>query len=219
MTNQITANIWKTTIFFVVFLVSRPANAQEQNGWTTNDSVRLAKMLNGEMSIHIDDAFKRELEQSFIGHPIKDDNKQWDDFRLDIDFKPYFPNVVNIGCGTTFYNKLNHSNNQWNGYLKYKILMINSRTDKNLPFISVQQNMSIAIPLNNKLSFNLHGDYTQYKRNNVIIPPTVIPYSVGAGFSYNVGKNMIIGTQTNYQYNIIQKDWEWFCGLRFVINF
>lgn len=219
MTNQITTNIWKTAIFFVVFLVSRPANAQEQSGWTTNDSVRLAKMLNGEIPIHIDDAFKRELEQSFIGHPIKDDNKQWDDFRVDIDFKPYFPNVVNIGYGTTFYNKLNHSNNLWNGYLKYKILMINSRTDKNLPFIGVQQNTSIAIPLNNKLSFNLHGEYTQYKRNNVIIPPTAIPYSVGAGFSYNVGKNMIIGTQTNYQYNIIQKDWEWFCGLRFVINF
>ena len=39
------------------------------------------------MPIHIDDAFKRELEQSIIGHSPKDDNRYWDDFRLDIDFK------------------------------------------------------------------------------------------------------------------------------------
>lgn len=97
--------------------------------------------------------------------------------------------------------------------------MINSRTDKNLPFINVQQNTNIAIPFNNRLNFNLYGDYTQYKMNSAIIPPTAIPYIIGGGFSYRVGKNMVIGTQTNYQYNIIQKKWEWFCGLKFTINF
>ena len=51
---------------------------------------RLTKMLKGEMPIHIDDAFKRELEQSIIGHSPKDDNRYWDDFRLAIDFKEDF---------------------------------------------------------------------------------------------------------------------------------
>ena len=86
-TNQIISNVWKTAIFLLFFLfLARSVNAQVQNGWTPNDSVRLTKMLKGEMPIHIDDAFKRELEQSIIGHSPKDDNRDWDDFRLDIDF-------------------------------------------------------------------------------------------------------------------------------------
>ena len=116
--SQIFTNSWKATILFVVVLISRSVNAQEQNEWTTNDSVRLTKMLKGEMPIHIDDAFKRELEQSIIGHSPKDDNRYWYDFRLDIDFKEDFPNVVNIGCATTFHYKLNHNNNLLNGNLK-----------------------------------------------------------------------------------------------------
>ena len=78
---------------------------------------------------------------------------------------------------------------------------------------------NITIPLNKKLYFSVYGSYTLDKKRSVILPATAIPYSVGAGFSYSVGKNMVIGTQTNYQYNIVQKDWEWFCGLRLQINF
>lgn len=216
---QIIANIGKSVMFLLFFLICCPVDAQEQNGWTANDSVRLTKMLNGEIPIHIDDAFKKELEQSMIGHPIIDDNRHWNDFKLDIDFKDNFPNVVNTDCGTVLYNRLNHDNNLWNGNFKRRSIIIDSQTDKNLYFINVQQNTNIAIPFNNRLNFNLYGDYTQYKMNSAIIPPTAIPYIIGGGFSYRVGKNMVIGTQTNYQYNIIQKKWEWFCGLKFTINF
>ena len=211
-TNQITANVWKTAICFVVFLVSRPVGAQAQNGWSPNDSVRLAKMLNGEIPIHIDDAFKRELEQSIIGHSPKNDNRFRDDFRLDIDLKEDFPNAANIGCATTFHGKLNHNNNLLNGNPKSKSLMINNRTDKNLPFINVQQNTNMTIPLNKKLHFSVYGSYTLDKTRSVILPATSIPYKVGAGFSYEIGKNTRIKSQTDYQYNIIQKRWEWFFG-------
>lgn len=212
-TNQIISNVWKTAIFLLFFLfLARPVNAQVQNGWTPNDSVRLAKMLKGEMPIHIDDAFKRELEQSIIGHSPKDDNRYWDDFRLDIDFKEDFPNVANIGCATTFHNKLNHNNNLLNGNLKCKSLMFNSRIDKNLPLIKIQQNTNMAIPLNKKLYFSVYGNYTLDKKRSVILPATSIPYQIGAGFSYEIGKYVTIKSQTNYQYNIIQRRWEWFFG-------
>ena len=46
----------------------------------------------------------------------------------------------------------------------------------------------------------------------MILTATSIPYKVGAGFSYEIGKHAIIKSQTNYQYNIIQKKWEWFFG-------
>lgn len=219
VTNQITANGWKSTIFLVVFLVLRPINAQVQNEWTTNDSVRLAKILNGEIAIHIDDTFKRELEQSLMGYPMKNDKKCWDDFMLDTDVNKDILKMVPIDCNTALLHKSKRNNGLLNGGLKGKSMMIKGRTDKNLPFINVQQNMNMAIPLTHKLNFNLNGSYTQYKRNSVMVPATAIPYSVGSGFSYNVGKNTLIGTQTNYQYNIIQKDWEWFCGLRLQINF
>ena len=39
----------------------------------------------------------------------------------------------------------------------------------------------------------------------MILPATSIPYKIGAGFSYEIGKYAIIKSQTNYQYNIIQK--------------
>lgn len=212
-TNQIISNVWKTAIFLLFFLfLARSVNAQVQNGWTPNDSVRLTKMLKGEMPIHIDDAFKRELEQSIIGHSPKDDKRYWDDFRLDIDFKEDFPNVVNIECATTFHYKLNHNNNLLNGNLKCKSLMINSRIDKNLPLIKIQQKTNMTIPLNKKLHFSVYGSYTLDKKRSVILPATSIPYKVGAGFSYEIGKHAIIKSQTNYQYNIIQKKWEWFFG-------
>lgn len=56
------------------------------------------------------------------------------------------------------------------------------------------------------------GSYTLDKKRSVILPATSIPYKVGAGFSYEIGKHAIIKSQTNYQYNIIQKKWEWFFG-------
>ena len=60
--------------------------------------------------------------------------------------------------------------------------------------------------------WNVYGSYTLDKKRSVILPATSIPYKVGAGFSYEIGKHAIIKSQTNYQYNIIQKKWEWFFG-------
>lgn len=99
-----------------------------------------------------------------------------------------------------------------NGNLKCKSLMRNSRIDKNLPLIKIQQKTNMTIPLNKKLHFSVYGSYTLDKKRSVILPATSIPYKVGAGFSYEIGKHAIIKSQTNYQYNIIQKKWEWFFG-------
>lgn len=84
--------------------------------------------------------------------------------------------------------------------------MINSRIDKNLPLIKIQQKTNMTIPLNKKLHFSVYGSYTLDKKRSVILPATSIPYKVGAGFSYEIGKHAIIKSQTNYQYNIIQKN-------------
>ena len=63
-----------------------------------------------------------------------------------------------------------------------------------------------------KLYFNIYGNYTLDKNRSVVLPTTSIPYEVGTGFSYNISKHITIKSQTNYQYNLIQKKWEWFFG-------
>lgn len=220
VSSQIFTNSWKATILFVVVLISRSVNAQEQNEWTTSDSIRLSKMLNGEIPIHIDGGLKRELEQSIIGYPIKDDNMRWNNFVLGVDLKNDLAKLPkSVDYNILYYKEIGRSKKLMNGSLRLNKLMINSQTDKNLPLIKIQQNTNATIPLNKKLHFSVYGSYTLDKKQSVILPATAIPYSVGAGFSYNVGKNMVIGTQTNYQYNIVRKDWEWFCGLRLQINF
>ena len=71
-------------MLFAVFLISHPITAQVQNGWTKNDSVRLSKMLDGEIPIHINDAFKKELEQSFTGSPMKNNSNKFNSFILGV---------------------------------------------------------------------------------------------------------------------------------------
>ena len=56
-------------MIFMLHLIPCLAFAQEE--WTTKDSIKLSKMLDGEMPIHINDAFRKELEQSLTGsYPV-----------------------------------------------------------------------------------------------------------------------------------------------------
>jgi hypothetical protein len=80
--NMIYATRWKIIMFFVIFLIFRPIYAQKQREWTKNYSVKSSKMPNREISVHINNAFKKKLEQTFIGNPTKDDNRYWKDLNL-----------------------------------------------------------------------------------------------------------------------------------------
>ena len=55
--------------------VLKPIYAQEH--WSKEDSIKLSKMLNGEMPIHINEKFKLEFEKSLLGHPQIEDNDEW----------------------------------------------------------------------------------------------------------------------------------------------
>lgn len=218
---EIYATGWKAAMVFVIFLISRPIYAQEQEEWTKNDSVKLSKMLNGEVPIHIDDAFKKELEHSLIGNPIKHDGRRWDDFILDINSNnKLLEKSETVNYNTIYYKPFdNKLFNKKSEYLKIKSLVLNSQIDTDNPYINLQRNTDISTPLNNKLRFNIYGSYALDKKRSAILPASSIPYTVGAGFSYNINKNAVIKSQTNYQYNIIKKKWEWFVGGKFGIKF
>ena len=87
------------------------------------------------------------------------------------------------------------------------------------PLIYLQRNTKLTFPLDRKLHFNISGSYALDKSHSPILPINPTPYSWGAGFSYDIGKDIAIGSQANYQYNIIQKKWEWLWVLKISIIF
>lgn len=208
-------------MIFVAFLISCPIYAQAQEEWTKNDSIKLSKMLNGEVPIHIDDAFKKKLEHSLIGNPIKHDGRRWGDFILNINSNnKLLEQSETINYNTIYYKPFNNKLfNEKSEYLKIKGLVLKSQIDTDNPYINLQRNTNISTPLNNKLRFNIYGTYALDKKRSAILPASSIPYTMGAGFSYNISKKAVIESQTNYQYNIIQKKWEWFWGVKFIIKF
>lgn len=192
-----------------------PCLAFAQEGWTTKDSIKLSKMLDGEMPIHINDAFKKELEQSLTGYPIGNDGNKLNDFILGIkpknDFMEYSHfNKPNLHIQYHLLSDSAYSN--MIEYINIKGFSISSKTYMDNPYVSIERNTNISISLTKKLNFNIYGNYSLDKKRSVILPATSTPYKVGAGFSYNIGKHTVIKSQTNYQYNIIQKRWEWFFG-------
>ncbi len=189
--------------------------AQEE--WTALDSIKLSKILNGEISIYINDTFKKELEQSFTGSLSISNNRDLKDFLSDIKLKnrlTKYPQFIKsnfcIECqppSERIYNK------------KIGRLKINSIQNISNQTISIERNINLSIPLSKKLDFNIYGNYTIDKKRNVVLPAVSIPYVIGGGVSYKIRKHTIIKSQTNYQYNIIQKRWEWFFGVSMGFSF
>lgn len=215
--------ITKSLIFVVTPFISLSTFAQEE--WTRNDSLRLSKIMNNEIPITINDAFKKELEETFTRPLMKKDRttEHWMDFILDI--KPdngLMKNYKQIKPTILFQNNPLTNKGLFGKrreYMKIGNIKINSLIDTESPFTDIKRSSNLSIPLNRKFNLNMYGNYTFDKRGDVGIPSTPTPLVFGAGLSYKIGKNAVIESQTNYQYNIIYKKWEWFLGLQFSITF
>ena len=82
-------------MIFMLHLI--PCLAFTQEEWTTKDSIKLSKMLDGEIPIHINNAFRKELEQSLTGSYLKKNNHKLNDFILDIKIKSDLLNYNQLG--------------------------------------------------------------------------------------------------------------------------
>src|SRR5699024_1863718 len=161
---------------------------------------KLSKILNSETPISINSDFKRELEKSSIGEPIRESYGSWNDFILDVktydfDISKYqsinMCHIFNKPTSVKFFN-LN------NEYLKHNKFTIDGRIDVDNPLIYLQRNTKLTFPLDRKLHFNISGSYALDKSHSPILPINPTPYSWGAGFSYDIGKDIAIGSQANY---------------------
>lgn len=210
----------KLLIAFILNFISCLVFAQE--GWTAKDSIKLSKMLDGENPIYINDDFRNELEQSLTSYPIKRSSSKLNDFILGVKPKSdlmEYPKMNKVNLRIQ-YNTLKESLFiPKYEYIKVREFLIRSNTDLKNPYISIERNTNISIPVGKKLYFNIHGNYTLDKKRSVVLPVTSIPYEVGVGFSYNISKHLTIKSQTNYQYNLIQRKWEWFFGAGITFTF
>ena len=210
----------KIVLSLILSLTSCLIFAQEK--WTIQDSIKLSKMLDGEIPIYISNTFKKELEQSITGSLVINGDNQLNDFILGVKRKNILmkyskQDIPNLHI--QYYLSLDYTINEKIEYLKVRGLKISSKAYTANPFISIERNTNTSIPLTKKLNFNIYGNYTLDKKHSVILPATSIPYTLGTGFSYNIGKHTVLKSQTNYQYNIIQKRWEWFFGVGVTFTF
>lgn len=106
-----------------------------------------------------------------------------------------------------------------NEYLKHNKFTIDSNIDSDSYLKYLQRNTQLIYPLNGKLQFNMSGNYTIDRTQNPILPINPAPYTLGVGLSFKLRNNIEIGPQISYQYNMIQKRWEWIGGIKYTIRF
>lgn len=202
-------------VLTILILNIIPCLAFAQGGWTAKDSIKLSKILDGEIPIHINDAFKKELEQSLIGSPIRNNSNKFNDFILGIKHENSlikYPQSDFRNLHIQYHLLSDSAYKKKSECMAIKKFRISSTIYTDYPNINLQRSTNLSIPVGEKLHFNVYGNYTLDKNRSVVLPATSIPYEVGAGFSYNISMHITIKSQTNYQYNLIQKKWEWFFG-------
>lgn len=176
-----------------------PIYAQEH--WGKEDSIKLSKMLNGEIPIHINEKFKIELEKSLLGYPQIEDNDEWKKY---INFKhpltEFLLSPINNDLLTNRFLR------KYNRRMNNNLFFINNR------IINISQYSNMSIPLAKRIHFNAYG-VNELSEKYTAYPISLFPHEFGAGFSYDINHRLRIGTQSNYQYNSIQKKWEWFMGI------
>lgn len=124
--------------------VLKPIYAQEH--WGKEDSIKLSKMLNGEMPIHINEKFKLEFEKSLLGHPQIEDNDEWKKY---LNFKQSLtePRLSPIDDDILTNQFLQTYNKRMNDNLFF----INNQ------IINISQYSNMSIPLTKRIHFNVYG--------------------------------------------------------------
>ncbi len=207
-------------ILIIISLLFLPLIMQGQDVWTSNDSLKLKKILEGETEIQINEEALRELNKAFFPQKRLRDSHSAILFIEDLQlYQPaFFARKYSI---STF--KVNELI-IWQDPLSMKIplfsnkrLFINSRLDTGDSRVLIKRHTDTHFGLNNHLNYHIYGGYSIDKNRTVILPTTPTRYYIGTGFSYNINKKLQLKTGIEYQYNIIYKRWEWVwnSGIRF----
>ena len=158
---------------------------------------------------------EKELEQSLTGSYLRKNNHKLNDFILDIKVKNNLLNYNQLGKSCMYIQSDLLSDSTYSKKIEYiniKGFRISSKTYIDNPYVSIERNTNISIPLTKKLNFNIYGNYSLDKNRSMILPATSIPYKIGAGFSYEIANMPLLNPKRTTNITIIQKRWEWFFG-------
>lgn len=207
-------------ILIIISLLFLPLVMQGQDVWTSNDSLKLKKILEGETEIQINEEALKELNKAFFPQKHLQDSHSAilsiEDLQL---YQPAFF-ARKYSTSTFKVNELNIAQDPLSMKIPLfsnKRLFINSQLDTGDPKVLIKRHTDTHFGLTNRLKYHVYGGYSIDKNRTVILPTTPTQYYIGTGLSYNINKNIQLKTGIEYQYNIIYKRWEWVwnSGIRF----
>ena len=155
--------------------------------WSKQDSLRLQQTLNSEQEIRINKVFVKKTEQNMLYHT-----------KPFVDFDPTLP----ILKSTIISPKLPfHTHN------KNITLHIKSNFSESSNHFHIQTQM--VYKLSKKWFLSIYGKQNLDTRRYRGLSSEAIPTTLGSDIVLKVGKGWKLKTGVQYQYNTIQKRWEW----------
>ena len=180
--------------------------------WTKEDSLPLSSFIGEDKPIQINPAARHELEQLFEQSmlPVQSDDS-WKKF-----IKYTVPKVHIRPFKRMYLPAFSMSKTMLSGkeLLKNESLRegrfhLQSRWNADPLKGTAQRTTHLDISLTRRLKFFVGGGYGVSQKHSPILPTFVSPYQLDAGFSYHINKSLQLKSGCTYQYNVIQKRWEW----------
>lgn len=174
--------------------------------WSKQDSLRLQQTLNSEQEIRINKVFVKKTEQNMLYHT-----------KPFVDFDPTLPTlkstIISPKLPFHTHNIFRQTNSTFlPTYSRLKInknITLHSKSN----FSESSNHFHIQTQMDYKLSkkwfLSIYGKQNLDTRRYRGLSSEAIPTTLGSDIVLKIGKGWKLKTSVQYQYNTIQKRWEW----------
>lgn len=175
--------------------------------WSKQDSLRLQQLLKSDQEININRKFIEKTEQNMLYHT-----------KSFVDFDPTLPILRSpivspkLSLYTTHHifrqaNSVFLPTYSWIKIHKNMTLESKSNFGEKSDHFHIHTQMNYR--LSKKWSLSIYGEQNLDTRRYRGLSSEVIPTTLGSNLVFKIGKGWKLKTSVQYQYNIIQKRWEW----------
>lgn len=174
--------------------------------WSKQDSLRLQQTLNSEQEIRINKEFVKKTEQNMLYHT-----------KSFVDFDPTLPTlkstIISLKLPFHTHNIFRQTNSTFlPTYSRLKInknftLHSKSNFSESSNHFHIQTQMDYK--LSKKWFLSIYGEQNLDTRRYRGLSSEAIPTTLGSDIILKIGKGWKLKTGVQYQYNTIQKRWEW----------
>lgn len=179
--------------------------------WSRQDSLRIKQLLQSEQEIHLNEKIVKEMGKKNISQkPLVDFDYTLPSLTVPqkgLGLSPTLPKRTFPMPGTHFSPNYFSASQTWlkvNGHLN---LHSNSNFGKTDHLFRIQS--QIEYRLSPQWSFSIYGSRHLGTRRVRALPFDVTPTQIGSAFIFKPNKKWKIKGGMQYQYNAVQKRWEW----------